>query len=271
MVGSLVIVYPTKHEGGALVLRHGGKEWVFDSAKVLASEEPSIAYVAFFSDVEHEVLPVQKGYRVTITYNLYIDHSDDIPQPRSSSIDGCSSINNHVSLFKKAFQAHLNNERFFPKGGILAFSLHHEYPVKKEGVGALYSGCLKGRDAIMYAACRELNLRTHTTFLYQSPDEPVIQVLCDRLNIEWETFDDSDYFLDVAKEKGRVVRVDDADEDSSDIVKKPFRFINTGSGAENKVEEVFMTYGNEAQIECCYGFGVLVVEIGGPENRTARG
>lgn len=72
MFGSLVLVFPTPHEGGSLVLRHEGKEWSFDSAKVLAEQpSPSIGYVAFFSDVEHEVLPVKSGYRVTITYNLY--------------------------------------------------------------------------------------------------------------------------------------------------------------------------------------------------------
>src|SRR6202042_3226946 len=30
---------------------------------------PSIAYIAFYSDVEHEVLKVTSGHRATITYN----------------------------------------------------------------------------------------------------------------------------------------------------------------------------------------------------------
>ena len=72
MFGSLVIVYPTPHEGGELVLRHEGKEWTFDSARITAKQrEPSLAYIAFYSDVEHEVLDVKSGYRVTVTYNLY--------------------------------------------------------------------------------------------------------------------------------------------------------------------------------------------------------
>ena len=57
--GSLVIVFPTKHKGGALVLRHGGGEWTFDSAKMVRTlVNPSVAYIAFYSDVEHEVTPV---------------------------------------------------------------------------------------------------------------------------------------------------------------------------------------------------------------------
>jgi hypothetical protein len=72
MFGSLVVVFPSRREGGALILRHGGQEWTFDSAEaVRAHDSPAIAYVAFYSDVEHEVTVVRSGYRVTLTYNLY--------------------------------------------------------------------------------------------------------------------------------------------------------------------------------------------------------
>ena len=71
MFGSLVLVFPTPHEGGALMLRHEGKEWTFDAARVLSATShyalKRVAYIAFFSDVEHEVLPVTSGYRVTST------------------------------------------------------------------------------------------------------------------------------------------------------------------------------------------------------------
>ncbi len=76
MFGSLVVVFPTPHEGGTLVLRHHGKEWTFDSGKILANAPNCVAYVAFFSDVEHEVSPVASGHRVTVTYNLYWDDAD---------------------------------------------------------------------------------------------------------------------------------------------------------------------------------------------------
>jgi hypothetical protein len=72
MFGSLVIVFPSPHEGGALPLRHRGQEWTFDSGKVLgaAKDQPSIGYVAFFGDIEHEVTPVTTDHRITLTYNL---------------------------------------------------------------------------------------------------------------------------------------------------------------------------------------------------------
>lgn len=67
MFGTLVLVLPTKHEGGALAFRHSGQEWAFDSAKALSDDEKSIAYVAFIGDMQHEVLPVVSGYRVMYT------------------------------------------------------------------------------------------------------------------------------------------------------------------------------------------------------------
>jgi hypothetical protein len=78
--GSLVVVFPTSHEGGTLFLRHRGHEWIFDSGQALAgaaNDQLSIGYVAFFSDFEHEVAPVTSGHRVTLTYNFYFD--DDGP------------------------------------------------------------------------------------------------------------------------------------------------------------------------------------------------
>ncbi|THH26453.1 hypothetical protein EUX98_g7738 [Antrodiella citrinella] len=72
MFGSLVIVFPTKHEGGALILRDYDEEWTFDSAKIISEHDGlCVGYAAFYSDVEHEVAVVQSGYRVTLTYNLY--------------------------------------------------------------------------------------------------------------------------------------------------------------------------------------------------------
>src|SRR6201996_3395291 len=78
MFGSLVIILPTKHEGGSLLLKHSSAHFHFDGASLLSphlSEQgtQSFAYVAFYSDVEHEVAEVTSGHRVTITYNLYFN------------------------------------------------------------------------------------------------------------------------------------------------------------------------------------------------------
>jgi hypothetical protein len=47
MLGSLVIVFPTPHEGGALLVRHRGQEWSFDPGwEFTASRTPTIGRVA---------------------------------------------------------------------------------------------------------------------------------------------------------------------------------------------------------------------------------
>lgn len=67
-VGSLVVCLPYEHEGGALAVRHGGKEILFDWAKKSAD---TIQWAALFADCEHEVHEVTKGHRLTLTYHLY--------------------------------------------------------------------------------------------------------------------------------------------------------------------------------------------------------
>ena len=56
-------VFPSPHEGGALLLRHCDQEWTFDSGKALAvaKDKPSNGYVAFFValDLSLRVLPSQ--------------------------------------------------------------------------------------------------------------------------------------------------------------------------------------------------------------------
>jgi len=55
MFGSLVIVFPMHHEGGALCLRRRGREWIFDPGQALAGgalDRPSIGYVAFLNNIK---------------------------------------------------------------------------------------------------------------------------------------------------------------------------------------------------------------------------
>ena len=67
MFATLVIVLPSAHRGGELVVRHLGREVTLD----LHPEDPSeIGFAAFYADCVHEVRPVTTGYRVILVYNL---------------------------------------------------------------------------------------------------------------------------------------------------------------------------------------------------------
>lgn len=67
MFATLVVVLPSAHEGGDLVVRHAGEEVRLG----LRCEEPAeAAFAAFYADCVHEVLPVTQGFRLALVYNL---------------------------------------------------------------------------------------------------------------------------------------------------------------------------------------------------------
>jgi predicted 2-oxoglutarate/Fe(II)-dependent dioxygenase YbiX len=67
MFATMVLVLPSTHSGGELVITHLGRKVVLD----LRPEEPSeIGVAAFYADCVHEVLPVTAGFRLTLVYNL---------------------------------------------------------------------------------------------------------------------------------------------------------------------------------------------------------
>ena len=67
MFGTLVVTLPSTHRGGALRIRHAGREVTVDTNTADPSE---LSYVAFYADCEHEALPVREGYRICLVYNL---------------------------------------------------------------------------------------------------------------------------------------------------------------------------------------------------------
>lgn len=180
MFGSLVIVFPTPHVGGALILRHDGREWVFDSGKLLSDPglPPSIAYAAFFSDVDHEVTLVESGHRVSATYNLYFSPSK--PTPASATVTDSAArlrvlhpIGENPSEVSNALQALLAEPTFLPNGGTLGFGLRHLYPFPKTwssgDVEPLTSlkAWLKGSDAALMHACQVHGLHPALQLLHE--------------------------------------------------------------------------------------------------------
>lgn len=71
MFGTLVVCMPSRFEGGALVTRHGGQEITYNWSALSGDSTPQIQWAAVYGDVEHEILPVTHGHRVTLAYNLY--------------------------------------------------------------------------------------------------------------------------------------------------------------------------------------------------------
>ncbi len=67
MFGTLVVSLPSAHKGGRLHIRHLGQ----DTAVDLINDDPGLlSFAAFYADCEHEILPVESGYRVCLVFNL---------------------------------------------------------------------------------------------------------------------------------------------------------------------------------------------------------
>ena len=78
MFATLVVALPSSFAGGELVVRHKGREVRLD----LRCDDPAeAAFAAFYADCVHEVLPVTKGYRLTLVYNLVRQRPGPTPEP----------------------------------------------------------------------------------------------------------------------------------------------------------------------------------------------
>jgi predicted 2-oxoglutarate/Fe(II)-dependent dioxygenase YbiX len=71
MFGSLMVCLPSEFTGGTLVTRHQGREVTFDWSASAATH-----WAAFFSDVEHEVLPVTSGHQITLTTTCPVNYAE---------------------------------------------------------------------------------------------------------------------------------------------------------------------------------------------------
>ncbi|KAI5832897.1 hypothetical protein K523DRAFT_370344 [Schizophyllum commune Tattone D] len=288
MFGSLVVIFPTPHEGGALILRESGQEWTFDSAaEVLAGGSPKIGYVAFFSDVEHEVTRVTSGYRVTLTYNLYFNAKSSEPVPPQPS----SQESRVGKALKATLTTLLAREDFLPEGGYLGFGLRFAYAIDPKKPASTIMPSLKGCDAMLKIVCEELGLSVSLKAIYESyaeyfsgfwPEEDYAdkRVMVAR-DYFWSYYQHcqlweeeqapfryllENYDDDLPKDAGSIVLrnagaapvIDDYDRavDTEEV-----HWITKLSKDFNVVKAPFVAYGNEARMKYQYGMPVLLALV----------
>ncbi|KAJ6566565.1 hypothetical protein B0H19DRAFT_990389 [Mycena capillaripes] len=295
-IGSLVVIFLTEHKGGELTLEHEGTTWTFDAAAKLASSgssststsSPSLAYIAFCSDVTHSVEPVLTGYRVTLTYNLFL--TDRTPAvPTQNRI-----IPTPEREFEDALNALLADSAFLPRGGLLAYGLAHQYPIPAslaESAGnanglehVLYM--LKGSDARIRTVSERAGLTTHVKMLYDSGEKDYAplsghDVLADGILDTHHIYDSGEHdtrLRDEIEKMGVVVeRSEERIRELREKVKTSWRDSSeepmdsvdevvsvqwvTKITERNRVKSRYMAYGNDASIEHIYGNAALFVDV----------
>ncbi len=284
MFGSLVIVFPTPHEGGALLLRHLGREWKFDSGKELAAEsQPAIGYVAFFSDIEHEVTPVISGHRITLTYNLYFDDdgpvsaNDTVSEHISPPLTRALASNEHS--FRAALSSLLANPEFLGDGGTLAFGLRHIYPIK-DSLKHVYS-VLKGSDAVVYQSVRALGFQPVLYLYYETSrceghfKGVLVDKMVDFSEAEYNSDGDVGEVTEIIRDMGGIVvhqqgwELDMEELGSDDHGMPEMVEWVTPLMTFNRRASAYATYGNSPTLNVTYGDVCLVARIGKAGDRLA--
>ena len=265
MFASLVVVYLTIHQGGALLFRHGDLEFTFDSgAAVSRATTPCVGFAAFYSDVEHEVTEVHSGHRVTLTYNLYLE---DSPKGDIVSFAGA-----YESALKAAFEKLLADPSYFEDGGNIGFGLRHQYPVQIErrlgGLQHLQTS-LKSSDAILMKVCKELSLKAQLRLLYHVDDGGV--VLCNKLIRKDEKLE-GDLLHELCRRGAEYVEAPEGwvsdDDDDLDVINIDWA-TDIKPVDVKEVETVFIAYGNEPSLGFAYSTMCLIVEVDTAKVRLA--
>lgn len=71
MFGTVVIQLPSSYDGGKLIVQHNHRTEEVDLSTTTTPQNGfSVFYTAFYCDCEHEVLPITKGVRACLVYNL---------------------------------------------------------------------------------------------------------------------------------------------------------------------------------------------------------
>ena len=131
MVATLVIMLPSIHSGGELVIDDAGTQ------RTYAGSRDDLVLVAFYADRRHEVLPVRSGYRISMTFNLLLENV--AAGPVLGPVEQAAAhLAEHFAT--PVTSQHGNRDLGTPRR--LAFLLDHEYTQ-----GGLEAGHLKGADA----------------------------------------------------------------------------------------------------------------------------
>ena len=160
MFGSLVVCLPAQFTGGELIVRHHKEEIKYDWSSTASDTSSTLHWAAFFSDVEHEILPVSEGYRVTLTYNLSY---------QSKASDSTFDVKTYS--FYKLLQTALSNPVFMRDGGVLGFNSHYSYVFDTQWADLLtHINTIEDKADII----QQLNSSTECNkFIHLSKDEQV--------------------------------------------------------------------------------------------------
>ena len=143
MIGSLVVLLPSRSTGGDLVVPHRGQTVTHRGSTT------ALTFVAFYADTRHEVLPVETGYRVALTYNLRLSgDATATTLPPARSAVAADLMRQHFAT--RVVPRWRNDHETGEPPDRLVFLLDHQYSEH-----SLRWQQLKGEDATRAALLRD--------------------------------------------------------------------------------------------------------------------
>jgi len=131
MIASLIVVLPSKFEGGELIVRHTAAKVTLDFKEAAVGKTPCFA--AFYADCEHEVKRVNRGVRIALAYNLVLKPARNQPSTAAGPADPLDELT-------ESLQSWVARQ----PGQPLVFALEHHYTQR-----GLSLDLLKGSDRIL--------------------------------------------------------------------------------------------------------------------------
>ncbi|KAH7360852.1 hypothetical protein BKA65DRAFT_547562 [Rhexocercosporidium sp. MPI-PUGE-AT-0058] len=278
--GSLVVCLPCAHEGGQLLISHEEHVSIFDWSTTYSSSSSapedgnSLKWCAFYSDCEHEVLPVTAGHRVTLTYNLYVSEQVGSILQRSPTADPWL-----YPLFEGAKKM-LEIPGFMSKGGTLGFYCAHQYAHTRKATDQLMPYALKGIDAVLFAVFSNLGVKVHVRPVLDNDawsEEEADRDIKDAERpgyIEGESYESWNARQEDITRFGAsfedIVMTDDADGDIiSDRIKANWplveignvQWLNEAATAGWDLAMVHLKYGNEYSLSWHYSHAAIFIDI----------
>ena len=242
MFGSLVVCLPTQFQGGALVARHRGEQVVYDWSSLPENPVHKIQWAAFFGDIEHEILTVTEGYRVTLTYNLY-------------NCDKARAEPDVASPFYASLKSAVGHPHFLREGGTLGFSCQHSYVFEELNHPLGLSTLLKGPDQTVFSTAKSLGLEVEV--------KPIMKGYnwCLGRDFEYvgEKFGVSEEQVPVYETDGEnnwQEYFDDCDDATSIRWCQPFN-----STSQSLPGVITARYGNEPSSDVCYQQAAILITI----------
>ncbi|MBE2199532.1 MAG: 2OG-Fe(II) oxygenase [Anaerolinea sp.] len=138
MFATLVVNLPSEHEGGELIVSHGGQSHRYSFAD---SDGFHPAFAAFYADCYHEVKPVTSGYRINLIYNLSI-----VDRARKPLLSEQSKV---IEDIGRAIQKWKQESSENP---ILIYLLEHSYTEQNISLSNLKHGDFAKASVLLNAA-----------------------------------------------------------------------------------------------------------------------